>query len=230
MVRRAIGGLGGILLRWASWCGVGWWMDVSSASVEPDTDAPGPVLVRLQLVLRGMLAVLGMWRLEPYAAVLVYRRIAVLGCRLERMLRRFQAGLLRHCGPRGARTGGMRPGGALRATPGVRLPRRFGWLAQAGGSEAVCRGLQLQAVLTSPEMAALLAASPQAVRLVRPLCRALAVELPGVSGPGAPRARRVAAAPRVRRPRPTLPPFRIPLPRGVLSAARRAGFGRDLPA
>jgi hypothetical protein len=77
-------------------------------------------------------------------------------------------------------------------------------------------------VLQSPEMAALLAASPQAGRILRPLCRALAFELPGL--PPRPKAKPRPRRPRAARPKPE--PFRIPLPRGVISAARRAGFGK----
>ena len=82
-------------------------------------------------------------------------------------------------------------------------------------------GSQLQTLLATPEMAELLAAAPHAVRLLRPLCRALAMEIPGC--PVAPRKPRTK---RPRKPRPKPEPFRIPLPRGVISAARRAGFGK----
>jgi len=102
---------------------------------------------------------------------------------------------------------------------------RFGWLVQAGKHQAAAFGLQLQTVLTTPEMSKLLAASPQARRILRPLCRALAVELPGISEP--PRTRADGARPkRPRKPRPKPEPFKIPLPRGVLSWARREGFGK----
>jgi len=67
--------------------------------------------------------------------------------------------------------------------PFPRLPHKFAWLVRLV-PEAACYGSQLRHLLAEPEMAALLAASPQARRLVRPLCRMLAVPPPAV--PGAP--------------------------------------------
>jgi hypothetical protein len=137
------------------------------------------------------------------------------------MLVRFQAGRLRQM----KRVGAAKRRQAARRVAIVRLPRRFGWLVQAGGSEAVCFGSQLQMMLNTPEMCEMLAASAQARRILRPLCRALALEVPMVSATpavadsGDTRRRKV-------RPRIKPEPFRIPFPRGVLSAARRQGFGK----
>jgi hypothetical protein len=58
------------------------------------------------------------------------------------------------------------------------LPRRFGWLVKLGGYRAAVYRTQLELVLQSPDMAELLAAAPQAARIMRPLCRALALEWP----------------------------------------------------
>ena len=96
------------------------------------------------------------------------------------------------------------------------LPRRFGWLVVAGKHEAACYGSQLQTVLNEPEMVALLAASPQARRVLRPLCRALAIALPWTMTPP-----RTLKPRKPRKPRPQPEAFRIPLPRGVISWARR---------
>ena len=57
---------------------------------------------------------------------------------------------------------------------------------------------------------------PQARRVLRPLCRALAVEFPWTVDQ--PRAER---PPKPRKPRPKPEPFRIPLPRGMLARARK---------
>jgi hypothetical protein len=174
----------------------------------------------LRLILRGILAALGMWRVEPKPAMVLYNRISGIFGRIERMLVRFRAGRLWRVTQKGA----AQRRSALR-TPAIALPRRFGWLVQAGGHQAAGFGLQLQTVLNTPEMTALLAASPQAGRILRPLCRALAMEVPGVSE--APRQRANAGRPkRPRKPRPKPEPFKIPLPRGVLSWARREGFGK----
>ncbi len=68
-------------------------------------------------------------------------------------------------------------------------------------------------------MVALLTAAPQAVRVLRPLCRMLAIETQ-VLRPGVEVVRRVAVK-RVRKPDVPVDWGRIPLPRGVLSAVRR---------
>ena len=82
-------------------------------------------------------------------------------------------------------------------------------------------------------MVALLLVSPQARRILRPLCRMLAVETsvlrplpPGVVAEVVADKIAVARTKRVRPPRPVADWGRIPLPRGVLTAARRQGFGR----
>ena len=78
-------------------------------------------------------------------------------------------------------------------------------------------GYRSQLVLlltTEPEMVAMLDTYPQARRVLRPLLRALGVdEIPWVPTP--PR------APKPRMPRPKPEPFKIKLPRGVITWARR---------
>ena len=75
---------------------------------------------------------------------------------------------------------------------------------------------------------ALLVAAPQAARILRPVCRMLAVER-ALLRPGVPARVVVPREPVAKRPRVKPAPLdwgRIPLPRGVLAAARRQGFGR----
>ena len=80
-------------------------------------------------------------------------------------------------------------------------------------------------------MVELLLAAPQAARILRPVCRMLAVD-PSVLRPGVVTPEVVASVAvavvkkRVRKPRVPIDWGRIPLPRGVLSAARRQGFGK----
>ena len=175
----------------------------------------------LRTILRGVLAALGVWRLEALLAVVVYRRIGRAMGRMARILVRFRTGRLRCVARRGPV-----PGRRVRAaSAGLALPRRFGWLVQAGGHQAACFGLQLQAVLNTPEMSELLAASAQARRILRPICRSLAVELPGASRAVA--TNQAETTRRRTRPRAEPVPFRISLPRGVIAAARREGFGKD---
>ncbi len=86
-------------------------------------------------------------------------------------------------------------------------------------------------------MVALLVAAPQAGRILRPLCRMLAVES-SVLRPQRERVTVVVEAEaaegiceegvrkRVRRVRQPVDWGRIPLPKGVLAEARRQGFGK----
>jgi hypothetical protein len=182
--------------------------------------------------------------------VLVWQRIKRVDREIRRLLARFQAGRLRVAGTargrgagraRVAREGKVDAGqvdvgqaGAGQAGAGQagaeRLPRRFGWLLPLVPADAACFGGQIAAALAEPEMVALLEASPQARRVLRPLCRMLAVEM----RPEAPRAKRPAAEVVREKPvgvaragaQPEVEAYRIPLPRGVLAAARRQGYGR----
>ena len=198
-------------------------MDTASPTATPET-----VSASLRTILHGLLAVLGGWGLDAARAVILYRRIGEVAWRIEQMLRRFRAGKLwRVIGRVGRQS--LRDcteieidEGAIHKT-NCTLPKRYGWLVKAGGHQAAGFGSQLQHLLAAPEMAELLAAAPQAVRLLRPLCRALAVELP--CSPATSGASRETTI-RSRTPRPKPEPLRIPLPRGVLMAARRAGFGK----
>ena len=206
----------GFCLQQARACGVWWSMDAAPALSAPET-----VAANLRTILRGLLAALGNWGLEPMLALALYRRISGIAGRIERMLVRFRAGRLWRVTHRATRVGGIRRVNAA-------LPRRFGWLVRAGRHQAALFGAQLQQALNAPEMEEMLAASPQARRILRPLCRALAVEMPGTLAPPRTAATERDAMPQRRKPpRPALEAWRIPLPRGVLSAARRQGFGKD---
>ena len=158
--------------------------------------------------------------------------LALLGrvcSRLERLEARFLAGTLRRVGPR--------VGGAVERPARVKVeriwPYRFGWLLPLMGPfrhDGVARGSQLQAILERPEVVALLIAAPQAARILRPLCRMLAIDA-SVLRPGwvaKVKPEKVVVV-RLRTPRPVVDWGRIPLPRGVLAAARRQGFGRVPP-
>jgi len=188
-------------------CGLQWWMDL-----HPSQSASDAISAKLRMILRGLLAALGLWRMTPTMSLMVHRRISRTFGRIERLLLRFQTGRLWRLKPRAAAQ--RRPAREAAGSPA--LPRRFGWLVRAGGHQAAGFGTQLQTMLATPEMVALLAASPQAARILRPLCRALAVELPWTVTP--PR------TPKPRKSRPKPEPFKIPLPRGVLTAIRQRRF------
>ena len=171
-----------------------------------------PITASLRLILRGLRSVLGMWGLDAPVAILMSARAGRIFGRIERMLARFRAGKLRQ-GMQRAACQGRR---ARKAGDGPALPRRFGWLVIAGKHQAVGYGSQLQHLLNEPDMAAMLNSSPQARRVLRPLLRALAVELPWtVTPPRPPQPRKP------RKPRPKPESYKIPLPRGVLTWARR---------
>ena len=103
--------------------------------------------------------------------LLVWQRIQRIDRRLQGLLRRFQEGrlVLRPAGRPGAR-------GASRARRMALLPRRFGWLLPLVPGEAACFAGQIREMLAEPEMVALLAAAPQAGRVLGPLCRMLGIE------------------------------------------------------
>ena len=163
--------------------------------------------------------------LRQMLVLLVYRRLGRICGQMERLAQRFQAGRLGS--RRLAVARGVAASGVKRATVPVRLRRRFGWLVRAAAWQAAGYGSQLQTVLGQPEMVELLKAAPQAARILRPVCRMLAIETsllrPGVAVVAKPVA---VVKVRVRRPRVPVDWGRIPLPRGVLTAARRQGFGK----
>ena len=104
--------------------------------------------------------------------------IVLIWGRLRRMAARFAAAAI-PAAPRASRPVRSSPAPSRpRACDGrPRLPGGFGWLIRLSPA-AACHGGQLQRLLADPEMAALLAAAPRMGRLLRPLCRMLAVEPP----------------------------------------------------
>ena len=162
---------------------------------------------------------------------LAYGRLGKVARQFERLVARYEAGRLWRRAP------GAVP--AVRAAPAVvaaePVPvggvsqRQFGWLVTIMGWRANGYRSQLEFILQQPPMMALLRASPQAGRLLGPVCRMLLIA-PELLRPAAEGALAVvveAPAAKVKAPRKKRPPIdwgRIPLPRGVLTAARRAGF------
>ena len=192
-----------------------------------NASAPLSPYLSLSAVLRALRGEVGGWTvrrlLSEVLALLLYRRLGEICRKIERLAARFQAGRLWR---RGARA---KAGARATAKTGARIwPGRFAWLVRVAGYQAAGYGCQLRHILEQPEMVELLKASPQAARILRPVCRMLAIETsvlrPGVVVPE-PVVR--VAKPRVRKKRVPIDWGRIPLPRGVLSAARRQGFGRD---
>jgi hypothetical protein len=176
--------------------------------------------------------------------LLVCRRVRRAEREILGLLARFEAGRLRVlAGPRAGGGGGEARageggGGHGLVGPGVvgpgvaaaRSPLGFAWLLPLVPGDGACFAGQLRTMLAEPAMVALLEASPQARRVLRPLCRMLGIErsmlrdvVEAVAGPALGDAAKVK---RVRIARAPVDLGRIPLPRGVLTAARRQGFGR----
>jgi len=181
----------------------------------------------LSAVLRALRGEVGGWHLRGMLShlvmMLLYQRLGEICGKIERLAARFQAGRLwRRVSGAGARKSGA-------AKTGARIwPGRFAWLVRAAGYQVAGYGCQLRHVLEQPEMVDLMKASPQAARLLKPVCRMLGIETqllrPGVPVPE-PKLRVVK--PRVRKPRVPLDFGRIPLPRGVLTAVRQQRFCKN---
>ena len=182
-------------------------MDGTPAQSESD-----PIAAKLRMILRGLMAVFANWgAIEPALTPVLYNRISAMQRRIEVLLVRFRTGRLRPVMRRVAPLAKRGP-----RKPAVRMPRKFGWLLIAGKHHAGYFHIQLLDLLTAPDMTEFLAAAPQAKLMLRPLCRALAVELPwSVTPPRPPGPRKP------RSPRPKPEPFKVPLPRGVITWARR---------
>ncbi len=162
--------------------------------------------------------------LSAALGLLLYARLGQICRNMEGLAARFAAGRLRRREVPAVRRA-VEAGARVRRRSGERLwPGDFGWLVKAAAWHAAGFGCQLRAVLETPEMVALLKASPQAVRILTPLCRMLAIEtqllrpgvVPVVKVP-------VVTAKRVRRKRAPVDWGRIPIPCGVMAAVRRLG-------
>jgi hypothetical protein len=189
----------------------------------------------LSTVIRALRGAVGGWGgrgwLSQVLVMLLYRRLGGICGQMERLSQRFQAGRLWRVATRAVATDGNVADRRMPAVASLRWPGRFGWLVRAASYHAAGYGCQLRVILERPEMVELLLAAPQAARILRPLCRMLAVETSllrprpeGVAAEIAPSDVRDGIRKRVRRARAPVDWGRIPLPRGVLSAVRRQGF------
>jgi len=112
------------------------------------------------------------------SGVLSGMQMVLLWTRLRRVSHRLAALAARAAAGRALTRRYVAPLAPIRQAPAApfpRLPHKFAWLVRLV-PEAASSGSQLRHLLAEPEMAALVAASPQARRLLRPLCRMLAVE------------------------------------------------------
>ena len=165
----------------------------------------------------------------PVLLLLVYRRIGQIMVRMERLVAQYQAGTLRRVKPRVAAPKRDDAEKRTRAKPLEVLPRKFGWLRQQMGWQLGGHCGQFETILHRPEMVEMLVACPQAIRILRPLCRMLGMDprflQPGVPVVFIPPVAKVVKK-RVRKPRPKVDWGNIPLPRGMLAWAKKQGFGK----
>ena len=135
---------------------------------------------------------------------LITRRFYRSRIRFASLAARFAAGTLRPYTPRKPGTRTTKPA----PPPRDPMPRHSGWLVEMVPAAAAGRG-DLHRLLNTPELAAFIAAAPQAASLLRPLCRMLGVPIPPLlhlpprARPAKP-ARKTASA--RRRPKTTTPP------------------------
>ncbi len=110
--------------------------------------------------------------MEAAMILLVWQRVRRIRIQVLGLLVRFRAGLLVVRATPRAVTGGW-----SRADAGARrgLPRGLAWLLQLVPFQAACFAGQIREVLAEPEMVGLLAAAPQARRVLAPLCRMLGI-------------------------------------------------------
>ncbi len=148
---------------------------------------------RLATILAGLVAAIAHVLLRhPRRIALIVplcARLSLAAARFVRLADRLAAGP-----PAKPRHRAPRPGGPCP----VRLPTAFGWLLTDLRHEAALYHLRLEALLTEPTAAEIIAASPAAARILRPICRMLGLR-PTVLPALAPRRR--PPAPRPPRPR-----------------------------
>ena len=188
-----------------------------------------PPFCDLPTIIGGVRGQVGNWAARkcfgPVLMFLLYRRLGEIGRRIEGLLARYLAGVVLR---RAVRVVLPAEAGVVPVLRGPRdWPGQFAWLVRMVGWQSAGYGSQLRHFLARPEVVEMLAACPQARRILTPLCRMLAVEtavltpwVPVVVVP-------VVRAKRVRAPRVAVDFGRIPLPRGILTAARRRRFRTD---
>ncbi len=106
--------------------------------------------------------------------ILIFGRLRRLAARFASLAARVEAGMIQAGPPRPGRAAAS---ANQRAGRKARLPQSFAWLIRLVPGTAAYAG-QVQTLLADPQTAALVAAAPAAGRILRPLCRMLAVPLP----------------------------------------------------
>ncbi|MBV8092268.1 MAG: hypothetical protein JO110_03345 [Acetobacteraceae bacterium] len=158
-------------------------MDYVLVPFVPWTPHPRPTGLsdRLALIIAGLRGVIAAHMAKDRSAVpllfLAWTRLGRLGSRFEALVAAVRSGRLPSAPAPRVPAGGDFELPRLEGLPQpFRLPDRVGWLIRLVPGAAAYGG-QVQHLLADPEMAALLADVPQAGRILRPLCRMLAIRL-----------------------------------------------------
>jgi len=155
---------------------------------------PNSLVEHLEAILRPLRAMLNGHTQTPGPLqplmMLIWRYLHRPAQRLARLIAKLQAGTLAPPRAKPAPTTPPIPRAAK-----LRLPNRHAWLIRLIQRTAQLNA-QLEILMTRPEIAELLAAAPQAGRILRPLCRMLGIRpMPAV----------LRLQPSPRRPRPPKP-------------------------
>ena len=152
--------------------------------------APAPTLAGyFALIIDGLCRTIAARGAKSQAAgpliILLWKRLRRTAVRFTALAARVQAGTLpssvrprrrgKRAHPRSPAGEGRSEGPSGLAQP--RLPTSFGWLLRLG-PEIACYRSQLCHFLSDPDVTALLSASPQFGRMLRPLCHMLGLQLP----------------------------------------------------
>lgn len=151
-------------------------------------------ILPFRAILVGLLALIAQVAAQDRArAPFLGRAITYLNRRLQRLealLAHWRANTLpRPCNPR--------PGRPRYPSTAPRFPEGHAWLLRAvDHHNARASASQLQHLLATPDCAEFLAAIPRAARILRPLARALGLQMPGDPPPKPPKPARPAPRPR----------------------------------
>jgi len=163
------------------------------------------------------------WAMQAAMIVVVWGKLRRIEGKVQGLLARFLAGKLR-ARKSGVRPVSVAPRSGRSGSSTVKLPRRFGWLLALVPYEAANFSSQLRHLMGDPEMEAFLKASPQARRVLAPMCRMLGIEAQvlqvGVLAPPKPAAADAVPEAEVRTlPKPPWPTSRTPL--SAMRSSRR---------
>ena len=165
--------------------------------------APSELTQQLDTILASVLLLIAaQFRILGIITVPLWNRISRSRQRLARLLAHIAAGRLPRIRPLGIRPRSDAPRTEPNGAPAMPIPRRLLWLVIKLGYHAAGYGSQLNHLLQTPGVAETLAASPGALRTLRPICRMLGVDLPAA----------LQLPPRPKKPRSRIPHPKKPHP------------------